>query len=340
VTAGELIAKAAACKKCGKEHQYHWIGERRASWMSLEDGHNYDPVLDTGGVAMLRYLATGQYENPWTPKDPPKGGTAASGDCLAVSRVCPERDQLLSAGPGTGDEGGAAAPLAPARACKTQLARYGAEPQAVPPDSGSPIRGVMFFRKVLSVAALSALAGCGSSVVTSSPATSAPEVSTSSTLPPVTGLHRVHDPGQVTGTITGTCHVRGQLPDPGCTPGAIDPAVTQADIGTTICVSGYTKTVRPPEAQTEAFKFHVAYPAYGIPAGGKTELDHLVSLELGGANDASNLWPETPPVPNPKDSVENALHAAVCAHKVTLAAAQLAIARNWMTAETVLGLSA
>jgi hypothetical protein len=211
----------------------------------------------------------------------------------------------------------------------------------------------MFFRKVLSVAALGALAGCGSVAVsspgsTTSAVTSAPETtavpsssaaSTSSTLPPVAGLRRVHDPGQVTGTITGTCHVRGQLPDPGCTPGAIDPAVTQADIGTTICVSGYTKTVRPPEAQTEAFKFHVAYPVYGIPAGGKTELDHLVSLELGGANDASNLWPETPPTPNPKDSVENALHAAVCAHKVTLAAAQLAIAGNWITAEKVLGLA-
>jgi hypothetical protein len=74
VTAEELIVKAAACKKCGKEHQYLWIGEHRASWASPEDGHNYDPVVDSGIVAMLRYLATGHYENPWTPKDRPWRG--------------------------------------------------------------------------------------------------------------------------------------------------------------------------------------------------------------------------------------------------------------------------
>ena len=59
----------------------------------------------------------------------------------------------------------------------------------------------------------------------------------------------------------------------------------------------------------------------------------------GGANDAANLWPEYPPTPNPKDKVENALHAAVCDGKVTLKAAQNAIASNWETAERNLGLS-
>ena len=75
------------------------------------------------------------------------------------------------------------------------------------------------------------------------------------------------------------------------------------------------------------------------PHSKKTELDHLVSLELGGANDAANLWPEYPPTPNPKDKVENALHAAICDGRVKLTAAQNAIARNWETAEQVLGLS-
>jgi len=37
--------------------------------------------------------------------------------------------------------------------------------------------------------------------------------------------------------------------------------------------------------------------------------------------------------------VENALHRAVCDGRVTLAAAQRAIAHDWLTAETVLGLS-
>lgn len=153
-------------------------------------------------------------------------------------------------------------------------------------------------------------------------------------------LKKVHDPRHVTGTITGHCAYRdhGQLPDPRCTPGSIDPAVTQADIYSTICRSGYTRTVRPPEAQTGRFKFRVAYIAYGDPHSERTELDHLVSLELGGSNDATNLWPEYPPTPNGKDKVENTLNRAVCDGQVTLAAAQNAIASNWTTAEKKLGL--
>ena len=156
------------------------------------------------------------------------------------------------------------------------------------------------------------------------------------------GLKKVHDPGRVTGTIHGHCSYRdhGQLPDPRCTPGSIDPAVTQAGIRSTICKKGWTTTVRPPESQTERFKYDVAYPAYGTPQSERTELDHLVPLELGGSNDATNLWPEYPPTPNPKDKVENALNAAVCDGRVKLAAAQAAIAADWLTAEKKLGLSA
>ena len=156
------------------------------------------------------------------------------------------------------------------------------------------------------------------------------------------GLLEVHDPGRVTGNLTGPCHAGagGLLPDRRCTPGAVDPAVTQANIQSTICRAGYTETVRPPESQTEAFKFGEAYPAYGIPAGTVSELDHLVPLELGGANDAANLWPEAGPVPNPKDSVEAALNTAVCDGQVSLARAQRAIARNWRTAASRLGISA
>jgi hypothetical protein len=64
-----------------------------------------------------------------------------------------------------------------------------------------------------------------------------------------------------------------------------------------------------------------------------SELDHLVPLELGGSNDITNLWPEVGKVPNPKDKVEDALKRAVCAGQVSLAAAQNAIAANWLTAE-------
>jgi hypothetical protein len=135
----------------------------------------------------------------------------------------------------------------------------------------------------------------------------------------------------------GSCHARGlglySLPDPRCTPGAIDPAVTQGNLSRTICHAGYSESVRPSESITEREKVaslrsygdHKPLHAY--------EYDHLVSLELGGArNDPRNLWPEPGASPNPKDSLENALHRRVCDHQMTLAAAQQAIATNWISA--------
>jgi hypothetical protein len=63
------------------------------------------------------------------------------------------------------------------------------------------------------------------------------------------------------------------------------------------------------------------------------EYDHLVSLELGGArNDPRNLWPEPGGSPNTKDKLEDHLHAMVCHGEITLAAAQLKIARDWVKA--------
>jgi len=118
----------------------------------------------------------------------------------------------------------------------------------------------------------------------SRPGTSPPSASPNSTIKKYrryflsrpAGLLQVHDPGQVTGTLAGPCRYRdgGQLPDTRCTPGSVDPAVTQADIGITICREGWTATIRPPEAGTERFKYGVAYPAYGTPQGERTELDH------------------------------------------------------------------
>jgi hypothetical protein len=64
----------------------------------------------------------------------------------------------------------------------------------------------------------------------------------------------------------GSCHARGKgrfsLPDPRCTPGAIDPAVTQRNISRTICVRGYTERIRPPESITEPEK-RASLRAYG-----------------------------------------------------------------------------
>jgi hypothetical protein len=144
------------------------------------------------------------------------------------------------------------------------------------------------------------------------------------------------DPGHVTGKIPSHCRASGSAPadvhqDPRCTPGGIDPAVRQATIKMTICVRGYTATVRPPVSETSRAK-RALYLVYGLPLGQRSELDHLVPLELGGDNDVANLWPEAGPIPNPKDQVENRLRVAVCAGKVKLAVAQRAIVADWTTA--------
>jgi hypothetical protein len=133
----------------------------------------------------------------------------------------------------------------------------------------------------------------------------------------------------------GSCHARGSglyaLPDARCTPGAISPAVTQANLGSTICRSGYTRGVRPPERITEAEKRRsmAAYGDRGSASG--YEYDHLVPLELGGAtNDPRNLWPEPGHTPNPKDALEGRLRRLVCQHRLSLSAAQQEIAGNWV----------
>lgn len=128
-----------------------------------------------------------------------------------------------------------------------------------------------------------------------------------------------------------SCHVRGKLPDPVCSPGALNPAVTQATIHSTICVPGWTKTVRPSTRYTNSLKA-AQIKAYGYSDTklADYEEDHVVPLEVGGApSDPRNLWPESPPSPNAKDRVENLLHAEVCAGRVTLATAQREIAKDW-----------
>ena len=139
-------------------------------------------------------------------------------------------------------------------------------------------------------------------------------------------------------SMPAACHLRDRLPDPACTPGAVDPRVTQDNIGQTICVRGYTATVRPPVSYTGPLKREqmALYGETGPPSG--YEEDHLISLELGGhPTDPRNLWPEPGASPNDKDRVENRLHDLVCSGAVPLARAQAAIAANWTAAESGLG---
>jgi hypothetical protein len=121
-----------------------------------------------------------------------------------------------------------------------------------------------------------------------------------------------------------------ERPDPSCTPGALNPAVTQTTIHKTICVAGWTDTVRPAESVTEEEKA-ASMAAYGDTGStGDYEYDHFVPLELGGAtNDHRNLWPEPGASPNRKDVVEDDLREKVCAGEISLAQAQRAIVDNW-----------
>jgi hypothetical protein len=148
----------------------------------------------------------------------------------------------------------------------------------------------------------------------------------------------------VAGATPRRSSARSLTPDPACTPGAASPAVTQADLATTICQPGYTATIRPPASTTDREKAANAL-AYSYAGSMKTaECDHLISLEIGGdPNDARNLWVEpndrtgATSANNGKDPVENAAHAAVCAGRLTLAAAQAGIAGDWAALGRQLG---
>ncbi|MEV6008915.1 hypothetical protein AB0M29_19120 [Streptomyces sp. NPDC051976] len=149
-----------------------------------------------------------------------------------------------------------------------------------------------------------------------------------------------------------SCHYRYEhgepLEDRSCTPGAVSPAVTQANIASTICrKGGYTGGIRPPASVTGKEKTANA-TSYGYTGPmNEAEYDHLVSLQLGGdPNDPRNLWVEPADpghkagagVNNLKDPVETKLHTAVCNGKITLAQAQKAIVTDWTTALASLGL--
>ena len=107
------------------------------------------------------------------------------------------------------------------------------------------------------------------------------------------------------------------------TPGVLNPAVTQATVGSTICRSGWTRTVRPPVSYTNDLKRKglLAYRLRGPPSA--FQEDHLISLELGGdPTDPRNLWPEPYPRASEVDQIENELNRLVCTGRIPLAEAQ------------------
>jgi hypothetical protein len=117
----------------------------------------------------------------------------------------------------------------------------------------------------------------------------------------------------------------GYLPDPDCSPGDVFNATLEE-----ICVSGYSASVRSVSEKTK----EQVYTNYGILTRlpGEYEMDHIISLSIGGSNDMKNLFPE-PAEPKPgfheKDKLEWKIQDLVCAGKYDLKEAQRKIASNW-----------
>jgi hypothetical protein len=166
------------------------------------------------------------------------------------------------------------------------------------------------------------LAGGGSSGTTTTTTTTS-SGSTGATKPQKTVLMSPR-------TQTSGCKA-GVLPDRACSPGAYDANVTQADIHQTICVSGYTATVRNvPQSEKDA-----VYHEYGLDnhPPRSYEIDHIVSLELGGSNDVANLFPEKYAMTDgarTKDKLENKLGSLTCAGQITLKQARFDISSDWL----------
>jgi hypothetical protein len=128
----------------------------------------------------------------------------------------------------------------------------------------------------------------------------------------------------------------GGLPNTKLTPGAINPAVTQSNIKSTICVIGWTATVRPPATYTNQLKYSQLHAGYNL--GGDLNLrdyeeDHIVPLETGGNPTSTlNLFPQPRNIKYSsyvKDQLENQMHRLVCSGRVSLKTAQSVFLTNW-----------
>ena len=97
----------------------------------------------------------------------------------------------------------------------------------------------------------------------------------------------------------GSCHVRiaavgYQLPDPLCTPGAINPTLTVAVLTDPAFRTGMVRDKVTSEAAKRVVYgwFGITPPANNTGANQTCELDHVVDLASGGADTLDNVWPQ------------------------------------------------
>jgi hypothetical protein len=129
-------------------------------------------------------------------------------------------------------------------------------------------------------------------------------------------------------TQTSNCTL-GANPDRQCSPGAYYSALTKKRI----CAADFRTDPIRDVSQSKKNAVKVEYGLQPVGFGNTLEIDHIVSLELGGSNDIANLFPEKANVDpagyHVKDKLENKLHDLVCAGKRQLRATQRRIASDW-----------
>ena len=133
-----------------------------------------------------------------------------------------------------------------------------------------------------------------------------------------------------------TC-LASDLPKANLTPGATSGVVTQENISSTVCVRGYTKTVRPPAYYTNKLKkLQIEQYGYADRDPKHYEEDHLIALSIGGdPTDPRNLWPQprsTAWSAAKKDNLEFVLYKMVCNGDISIAKAQQQMATDWIAA--------
>jgi hypothetical protein len=120
-------------------------------------------------------------------------------------------------------------------------------------------------------------------------------------------------------------------------PGAFFADVTHANITTTICVPGWTATVRRSTSFTLALTRTMMIRAGLDPKNAiKYELDHFVPLAIGGhPRSEDNLWLQSWDGDwnaRVKDRLERRLQVMVCAGQITLQSARQAVQSDWHAA--------
>jgi hypothetical protein len=111
----------------------------------------------------------------------------------------------------------------------------------------------------------------------------------------------------------------------------VNPAVTPDNVMETICVSGYSHSIRPPSQVTNAIKKQLLDEA-GIPREFIHDyvLDHVIPISSGGApDDIRNLRLEPREESFLKDRAENRSHDLICTGRLGLREAQAAMWHNW-----------